>query len=88
MNLQTEIKDLVTQAAEANCPSQANQYANAAHTLASIQQMNPYTEKTREETLHALREAIQDAEAYGMVRHISGTVITGVMDGKHGFELS
>ena len=41
----------------------------------------------REHILIKLREAIQDSEAYGLVRTENGLVILGALDSEYGFIL-
>lgn len=43
--------------------------------------------KKIEETLEALRAAIQDAEQFGLVRTEDGKVITGAVESEHGIVL-
>jgi len=45
-------------------------------------------EQKRKHILMKLREAIQDAEAYGLVRTENGLVILGAVDSEHGFVLT
>jgi hypothetical protein len=41
----------------------------------------------KQKVLEQLRDAIQDAEQFGLVRTEDGTPITGVLDGPDGFTL-
>ena len=45
-------------------------------------------EITKEEAIHNLRIAIQDAEQFGLVRTEDDKVITGVISGQHGIILT
>ncbi|MCG6346705.1 hypothetical protein K6U40_14565 [Vibrio fluvialis] len=41
----------------------------------------------KQKALELLRDAIQNAEQFGLVRTESGQVITGAIDSEHGFVL-
>ncbi|AGG58146.1 hypothetical protein AB4453_11110 [Vibrio atlanticus] len=41
----------------------------------------------RDHALEVLRDAIQNAEQFGLVRTENGKVITGAVDSEHGFVL-